>query len=198
LRRVPGKGARMEIEDVRKNTKLIIDGVIYNAEDVEFVKPGKGRAVYRLRLKSLRDGSVIERTYRSGDKVDEAVLTTEDGQFLYHEGDQYVFMDAKTYEQRTISEELLGMKKYFLKEGTEVTMLMMGDEMIDVNLPITVDLKVVETEVATKTATITPQMKTSVLETGYRIDTPPFIRTGDIIKVDTRTGTYVERVSAAK
>jgi elongation factor P len=188
----------MEISDVRKNSKLIIDGVLYNVEENEFTKPGKGRSVYRLRLKNLRDGGVIDRTYRSGEKVDEARLDTQDEQYLYREGDQYVFMDIKTFDQHSVPEKLLGIKKNFLKEGMEVVMLMYGDEPIDVTLPLTIDLKVIETEVSTKTATITPQMKSSILETGYRIDTPSFIKIGDVIKVDTRSGNYVERVSTGK
>jgi elongation factor P len=188
----------MEISGVRKNSKLIIDGVLYNVEEAEFTKPGKGRSVYRLRLKNLRDGGVIDRTYRSGEKLDEARLDTQDEQYLYREGDQYVFMDIKTFDQHSVPEKLLGIKKNFLKEGMEVVMLMYGDEPIDVTLPITIDLKVIETEVSTKTATITPQMKASIVETGYRIDTPSFIKVGDVIKVDTRTGNYVERVSTGK
>ncbi len=188
----------MEISDVRKNSKLIIDGVLYNVEENEFTKPGKGRSVYRLRLKNLRDGGIIDRTYRSGEKVDEARLDTQDEQYLYREGDQYVFMDIKTFDQHSVPEKLLGIKKNFLKEGMEVVMLMYGDEPIDVTLPITIDLKVIETEVSTKTATITPQMKSSIVETGYRIDTPSFIKIGDVIKIDTRSGNYVERVSTGK
>jgi elongation factor P len=188
----------MEISDVRKNSKLIIDGVLYNVEENEFTKPGKGRSVYRLRLKNLRDGGIIDRTYRSGEKVDEASLDTQDEQYLYREGDQYVFMDIKTFDQHSVPEKLLGIKKNFLKEGMEVVMLMYGDEPIDVTLPITIDLKVIETEVSTKTATITPQMKSSVVETGYHVDTPSFIKVGDVIKIDTRSGNYVERVSTGK
>jgi elongation factor P len=188
----------MEISDVRRNSKLIIDGVLYNVEEAEFTKPGKGRSVYRLRLKNLRDGGVIDRTYRSGEKLEEARLDTQDEQYLYREGDQYVFMDIKTFDQHPVPEKLLGIKKNFLKEGMEVVMLMYGDEPIDVTLPITIDLKVIETEISTKTATITPQMKSSILETGYRIDTPSFIKVGDVIKVDTRSGNYVERVSTGK
>ena len=188
----------MEISGVRKNSKLIIDGALYNVEEAEFTKPGKGRSVYRLRLKNLRDGRVIDRTYRSGEDVDEATLDTEEEQYLYHEGDQYIFMNSRTYEQHGISEKLLGIKKNFLKEGMEVIMLMMGDEAIDIQLPLTIDLKVIETEVSTKTATITPQMKSSVIETGYRVDTPSFIKVGDVIKIDTRTGNYVERVATGK
>jgi len=188
----------MEISGVRKNSKLIIDGALYNVEEAEFTKPGKGRSVYRLRLKNLRDGGVIDRTYRSGEKVEEASMNTEEEQFLYKEGDQYYFMNTKTYDQHPLSADLLGIKKNFLKEGMEVVMLMMGDEPIDVTLPLTIDLKVIETEVSTKTATITPQMKSSIVETGYRVDTPSFIKVGDVIKIDTRTGNYVERVATGK
>jgi elongation factor P len=188
----------MEISGVRRNSKLIIDGALYNVDEAEFAKPGKGRSVYRLRLKNLRDGSVIDRTYRSGEKVDEATMNTEEEQYLYHEGDQYIFMNSKNYEQHSISEELLGIKKNFLKEGMDVVVLMFGDEAIDITLPLTIDLKVTETEVSTKTATITPQMKSSIIETGYRVDTPSFIKVGDVIKIDTRNGNYVERVATGK
>ncbi len=188
----------MEIEDVRKNTKLIIDGVLYSVDDAEFTKPGKGRSIYRLRLKNMRDGGVIDRTFRSGERIQEATLSTQDEQYLYREGDSYIFMDTSTFEQHPVPEKLLGIKKNFLKEGMEVVMLMHGDEPIDVTLPITIDLKVVDTEVSTKTATITPQTKGSIVETGYRVDTPSFIKVGDVIKIDTRTGSYVERVSTGK
>jgi len=188
----------MEISDVRKNTKLLIDGTLYGVEEAEFMKPGKGRSIYRLKLRNLRDGSTTERTYRSGEKVEEAHTISQDEQYLYREGDQYVFMNTETFDQHFIPEELIGDSKNFLKEGMVVVMLMMDDQPIDITLPITVELKVVESEIATKAATITPQSKTSVLETGYHIDTPAFIKEGDIIKVDTRNGTYVERVATAK
>jgi elongation factor P len=188
----------MEISGVRRNSKLIIDGTLYNVDEAEFTKPGKGRSVYRLRLRNMRDGGIIDRTYRSGEKVDEATLNTEEEQYLYHEGDQYIFMNSKNYEQHGISEETLGIKKNFLKEGMAVVVLMFGDEAIDITLPINIELKVIETEISTKTATITPQMKSSVVETGYRVDTPAFIKVGDVIKLDTRTGNYIERVSTGK
>ena len=188
----------MEISEVRKNSKILIDGVLFNVVDAEFTKPGKGRSVYRLRLMNMRDGGVIDRTYRSGEKVEGANMSTQNEQYLYHEGDQYYFMDIKTFDQHPLSGDLLGIKKNFLKEGMEVVMLMMGDEPIDVTLPITIDLKVIETELSTKTATITPQMKNSIVETGYSVGTPSFIKVGDVIKIDTRSGNYVERVSTGK
>jgi elongation factor P len=185
----------MEISDVRKNTKLQIDNTLYNVEDADFTKPGKGQSIYRLKLKNLKDGGITNRTYRSGDKVDDVHTTSQEEQYLYKDNDQFVFMNSETFEQISIPEKLIGDKKNYLKEGTIVVMLMWGDQPLDVTLPITIDLKVVETEIPLKSATITAQMKQSILETGYTIGTPTFIKEGDIIRVDTRTGAYVERVN---
>ena len=188
----------MEISDVRKNVKLQIDGTLYNVEDADFTKPGKGQSIYRLKLRNLRDGGITNRTYRSGDKVDEVRTTSQEEQYLYKDNDQYVFMNSQTFEQITISEKLIGDKKNYLKEGAVVVVLMWGEQPLDIAMPITVDLKVIETEISSKTATITAQNKQSILETGYTIGTPTFIKEGDIIRVDTRTGAYVERVNAPK
>jgi elongation factor P len=185
----------MEISEARKNTKLQIDGILYNVEEAEFTKPGKGQSVYRLKLRNLRDGGITNRTYRSGDKVDDVRTTSQEEQYLYKDNDDYVFMNSETFEQITIPEKLIGDKKNFLKDGMVVVMLMWGDQPLDITLPITVDLKVIETEISSKTATITAQNKQSVLETGYTIGTPTFIKEGDIIRVDTRNGAYVERVN---
>jgi elongation factor P len=185
----------MEISETKKNVKIQIDGALYNIEEVDFTKPGKGQSVYRLKLRNLRDGGITNRTYRSGDKVDDIRTTSQEEQYLYKDNDQYVFMNSETYDQITIQEELIGDKKHFLKEGMIVVMLMWGDQPLDVTLPITIDLKVIQTEIPLKSATITAQQKQSVLETGYTIGTPTFIKEGDIIKVDTRTGAYVERVN---
>ncbi|MBI2860787.1 MAG: elongation factor P [Chloroflexi bacterium] len=188
----------MEISDVRKSTKLLIDGVPYNVDAVEFMKPGKGRAIYRLKIRNLLDSTTLDRTYHSGDKVDEVSITTLESQYLYKEADHYVFMDTKTFEQYLIDEPLLGDKKYFLKEGTLVMLSLMGDRPIDITIPNFVELKVTGAEMSTKTATISPQTKSAVLETGFNIEIPPFIKEGDVIKVDTRTGIYVERVETRK
>jgi elongation factor P len=188
----------MDISDIRKNTKLLIDGVPYNVDEAEFMKPGKGRAIYRLKLRNLVSGSIVDRTYHSSEKVEEAHTTTEEEQYLYREGDHYVFMNTESFEQRFIDEAALGDKKGFLKEGMVVTMLMLGDKAIDITLPTFVELAVVESEMATKTATVTPQTKSATLETGAAVEVPSFVREGDIIKVDTRTGRYVERITAKK
>ena len=186
----------MDISDVHKNSKLLVDGIPYNVEEAEFMKPGKGRAIYRLKLRNLLDGSTADRTYHSGGKVEEAYTTNNEEQYLYKEGEHYVFMNTETFEQHFITEAQLGSKKDFLKEGMVVNMLMLGgDKPIDITLPTFVELKVLETGVATKTGTITPQTKSAVLETGATISVPAFVKDSDIIKVDTRTGTYEERVN---
>ncbi len=188
----------MEIEDVRRNTKLLIDGIPYNVVEAEFTKPGKGRAIYRLKLQNLLDAGTLDRTFHSGERVDEAPIATNEMQYLYREGEQYIFMNSETFEQHFIAEEQIGDKKNFLKEGTVVIVVMMNDRPIDITLPTFVELKVVRSDVTGKADTITSQNKAAVLETGYTIGVPTFVKEGDILKVDTRTGTYVERVGAKK
>jgi elongation factor P len=188
----------MDISGVHKNVKLLIDGIPYNVDEAEFMKPGKGRAIYRLKLRNLLDGSTADRTYHSGEKVEEAHTTSQEEQYLYTEGEHYVFMNTETFEQNFITEAELGNKKNFLKDGMVVAMLMMGDKPIDITLPTFVELRVIESGVATKTGTVTPQTKSAILETGYTIAVPAFVKEGDIIKVDTRTGTYVERIVTKK
>jgi elongation factor P len=188
----------MEIEDVRKNVKILLEGKPYNIDDVDFMKPGKGRAIYRLRLRNLRDGGTLDRTYHSGEKLEEISITTHEEQFLYKESDHYVFMNTETFEQRLVPEQTLGERAGFLKEGTIVTMTMMGDEALDITLPTFVELTVVGSDAAMKTATITAQNKGAKLETGFTIGVPAFIKDGDVIKVDTRTGAYVERITGKR
>ena len=185
----------MEIEDVRKGTKFLINGIPYRIEDAEFVKPGKGQALYRLKLRNLFDNSVVNRTYRSGDKVDDVRTDTYKGQYLYKEGDQYVIMDSATFEQHYINEETLGDKKFFMKEGDQVSVTMLGERPLEIEIPVFVELKVVGSPITARSSTITAQYKPAELETGTTIDVPAFINEGDLIKVDTRTGTYVERVN---
>ncbi len=185
----------MDIEDVRKNIKVLIDNVPYRVEETDFMKPGKGQAIYRLKLRNLFDNSIINRTYRSGDSLKEAPMENVKVQFLYREGEQYIFMNQETFEQMPIDEKKLGDNKNFLKEGTEVQLLMMGDQFLDITLPITIDLKVVKTEAASRSHTITAQDKAAVLETGVTVGVPIFVNEGDTIRVDTRTGLYVERVA---
>lgn len=188
----------MDIADVKRNQKILIDRVPYNVVEAEFVKPGKGRAIYRLRLKNLFSNSTIDRTYHSGEKVDTANVTAQEKQFLYKEGDSYVFMSTDTFEQASIPEEQIGDKKNYLREGDTVTVLMLDDRAIDVTVSTFVNLKVVKTEVGSRTATVTAQNKAAVMETGLTVDVPVFVQEGDLLKIDTRTGSYVERLTAKK
>lgn len=184
----------MDIGDVQRNSKLLIGDTPYNVEAVDFVKPGKGRAIYRLKLRNLLDGSLQDITYHSGDKVEETEVSTREMQYLYHEEGNYIFMDTETFEQYAIRGEQLGDKHYFLQDGMTVSVLMFRDNPIDVNLPSFVDMEVVSTEASLKAATVTAQDKTARLASGYTISVPGFIKEGDIIRVDTRSGSYVERV----
>ena len=188
----------MEIGDIHKNSKILIDGVPYNVIGADFMKPGKGRAIYRLKLRNLFNDSTLDRTYHSGEKVEEAHTTTIEGQYLYKDDENFVFMNTETFEQFFIDENLLGDKKNFLQDGMVVTVLMMGEKPIDITLPTSVELKIVQSEIAVKANTVAPQMKAATLETGYIIAVPAFIKDGDVIKVDTRTGEYVERITTKK
>lgn len=188
----------IDIENVRKNNKLLVNKIPVNVDDIEFMKPGKGRAIYRLRLRNLFDSTVVDATYHSGDTVELADVTSHELQYLYTEGDHYVFMDTESFEQYMIADSVVGDKKTFLKEGMVVTGLFWDQKPIDITLPNFVELKVVESAVTTRTDTITAQNKTVVLETGFSMGVPTFIKEGDVIKIDTRSGTYVERVTGKK
>ena len=188
----------INIENVRKNNKLLINRIPYNVDDLEFMKPGKGRAIYRLRLRNLFDSSTVESTYHSGDTVEAADVNSLEFQYLYSESDHYVFMDTESFEQHMVPDTVVGDKKNFLKEGMVVTVLLWDNKPIDVSLPNFVELKVVESTFAGKTDTITAQNKSVLLERGYNIGVPAFIKEGDIIKIDTRSGNYVERISGKK
>jgi len=186
----------VNIEEVTRNTKLLIDNTPFSVEAVEFVKPGKGRAIYKLRLRNLFTGNVLDMTFHSGDKVEETNVTMHEMQYLYRENDNFIFMDNSTFEQIAMTKEQVGEKAGYLKEGTPVVIMMWEGRPIDLQLPKVVELKVIETSASLKGATITAQNKEGKLETGITIGVPTFVKEGDIIKVDTRTGTYIERVGA--
>ena len=188
----------MDISEVTKNTKLLINGIPYVVEGVNFVKPGKGRGIYYLKLRNLLDGSTRDETLHSGDRVEEANVTSHEMQYLYEQGGNFVFMDNETFEQYSMTGKQFGTKSRFFKEGTVVNVMVMHGKPIDIIIPKFVELKVVEVAASTKTDTITAQTKMVVLETGYTIAVPTFVKGGDTIKVDTRNGTYVERVSQKK
>ena len=186
----------MNIEEVTKNTKILIDNTPFSVETVEFVKPGKGRAIYKFRLRNLFSGNVLDITYHSGEKVEETTVTIHEMQYLFKEGDNYIFMDNASFEQMPMTQAQVGDKGGFLKEGTPVVVMMWNERPIDLQLPKIVELKVLETSASLKGATITAQMKEGKLETGMMVGVPSFVKEGDIIRVDTRSGNYIERVGS--
>ncbi len=185
-----------EAGDLKKGMSIQIDGVPYVIASLEFVKPGKGQALYRTRLKNLLDGSVVDKTYRSGDRLESAKTEQREMQFLYAEGDRYYFMDTRTFDQIFVDPELIGDARQFMLPQTVCTVMFFGDKPIAVALPNFVELKVTSAGSSFVGDTVSSSFKTVTVETGANIQVPPFIKEGDKIKIDTRSGTgvYVERV----
>jgi len=179
--------------DFRKGLKIELEGEPYIIIDFLHVKPGKGGAFVRTKLKSLVTGNVIDRTFRSGEKVETPDLEEKTMQYLYHEGDTYHFMDSVTYEQFTLAGNLLGSDSNFLRENVEVKILFHNGQPIGVELPLFVELTIVQTEPGVKGDTASGGTKPATVETGAVIQVPLFLNEGDVIKVDTRTGEYIER-----
>jgi elongation factor P len=179
--------------DFRKGLKIELEGEPYIITDFLHVKPGKGGAFIRTKLKSLVTGNVIDRTFRSGEKVQTPSLEEKTMQYLYHEGDTYHFMDSDTYEQITLAGNLLGEDSNFLQENVEVKILFHNEQPIGVELPFFVELTIVQTEPGVKGDTASGGTKPATVETGAVIQVPLFLNEGDVIKVDTRTGAYIER-----
>jgi len=186
-----------EAADLRKGLKIEIDGEPYIIIDFSFVKPGKGQALYKCKLKNLINGSQFDRTYRSGDRFTQANLEEQQMQFLYEDGGQYCFMNTSTYEQVHMEGDQVGEARNFLTNNLVVNILFFQDRPIDINLPIFVDLKVTEAEPGIKGDTASGASKPITLETGYGIQVPLFIEQGEVLRLDTRTGQYVSRVKDA-
>ena len=183
-----------DTSDFRNGFCMLIDGDIFSIAEFQHVKPGKGSAFVRTRLKNMRTGAVLDRTFRSGDKVDEVRLEKREMQYLYAEGDLYYFIDSGTYEQMGISSKILGNVANLLKDSENAYVLIARDAAIGVELPNFVTLQVTHTEPGMKGDTATGATKAATLETGYQVQVPLFVNQGDVLKIDTRTGGYVERV----
>jgi elongation factor P len=182
--------------DFRRGLKIELQGEPYIIVDSQHVKPGKGGAFVRTRLKSLVTGLVREENFRSGEKVGVPDLQEREMQYLYEDGGQYCFMDLATYEQSFITSGQLGENRSYLQEQIQVKVLFFKGQPIGVDLPNFVELQVVKTEPGVKGDTASGGTKPADLETGATVQVPLFIQEGDVIKVDTRTGEYIERVSA--
>jgi elongation factor P len=184
----------LEAGDLKKGVKIEIDGDPYLLVQFEFVKPGKGQALYKCKLKNMITGAQFDRTFRSGEKFKQPDLEEQEMEYLYAEGDQFCFMNMTTYEQEYLSEVQLGDAKDFLKENTVCNILLFEGRPIGISLPIFINLTVEQTDPWVKGDTASGDSKPATLETGYLLQVPPFIEEGELIKIDTRTGAYVERV----
>ena len=180
--------------DFRNGFCMLIDGDIFSIAEFQHVKPGKGGAFVRTKLKNMHTGAVLDRTFRSGDKVEEVRLEKREMQYLYSETDLYYFMDLDTYEQMVIASGVVGQAANLLKESENAYVLIAREAAIGVDLPNFVLLEVTHTEPGVKGDTATGATKPATLETGYQVQVPLFVNQGDKLKIDTRTGEYVERV----
>ncbi|GAB4213478.1 MAG: elongation factor P [Sandaracinaceae bacterium] len=183
-----------EMSDIRKNLKIVLDGAPYTVLEFQFVKPGKGQAFTRTRVRNLLTGNVVERTFKSNESIEKADIEEKQYSFSYKEGDSYVFMETQTFEQLHLTAQQIGDAVQFIQDGMLVDVLFWNEKPIGVTPPTFVELKVVETEPGFKGDTSTNTLKPAKMETGATVMVPLFINEGETLKIDTRTGEYVERV----
>ena len=181
--------------DLRKGLKIELVGVPFEVVEFQFVKPGKGQGMYKCRIKNLLSGNVTDKTFREVDKIDKPDIEERELHYSYPEGDHYVFMDPKTFEQVTIPAEAVGDQKYFLTEDLEVSILFHNGRAILLSLPSYIEQLIASTEPGARGDTATNVLKPAKLANGFEVGVPLFINQGDTIRIDTRTGKYFDRVS---
>ena len=184
----------ISVNDLKTGLTLEIDGGLWNVVEFMHVKPGKGAAFVRTKLKNAETGNVVEKTFRAGEKVAKATLDKRDMQYLYKEGNDYVMMDLETYEQISVSSDKIGDGVKYLKENMNVAILLHGNNIIGIDIPNFVELEVIDTPPAEKGNTAQGGTKPATLETGAVVNVPFFVTNGTIIRVDTRTNEYLDRV----
>ncbi len=182
------------VGDLRTGNKVELDGEPYIVVDAQHVKPGKGGAFCRTKMKSLKSGSILERTFRVGEKLDEPNLEEKEVQYLYSAEGQYYFMEINTFEQLFLRGDQLGASKNYLKENMVLNILYFNENPIGIDLPLSVELTIAKTDPGIRGDTATGGSKPAVLETGAVVKVPLYLNEGDIIKVDTRNGEFIERV----
>jgi elongation factor P len=182
--------------DLKNGMSLNLPEGLFSVVEFQHVKPGKGGAFVRTKLKNVRTGAVIERTYRADEKLDQALIDKREMQFLYLDGGAYVFMDTTDYEQLQTPREALGGSASYLKEGDSAVLQMYEGEIVGVDLPAAVELTIVETEPGVQGDRVSGARKPATLETGLQIQVPLFVNTGDKVKVDTRSGEYLTRAGS--
>ncbi len=179
--------------DFRNGMTLVLDKGLFTIVEFQHVKPGKGSAFVRTTIKNARTGAVLDRTFRSGEKMEQAEIDKRDMQFLYRDGEDYVFMDTETYEQSNVPPDSLGDSVNYIVESMDVVIQMWDDEIIGVDLPASVVLQIAETEPGLQGDRVSGARKPATLETGLVVQVPLFVNPDERIKVDTRTGEYQER-----
>ncbi len=185
---------KLKAIQLRKGNIIVFNGELYVLTDVMHITPGKGQAVVQTKMKHLQTGQNAEKRYRPDENVEKAELETRKMEYIYDDGDNLVFMDLETFEQIPIHKDFLGDAVLYLLPNTQVDVDFFQEKPVGVELPLYVDLKVVETEPNLKTATVTSSYKPAVLETGLKVQIPPFIEEGEVVRIDTRDGKYLERV----
>ena len=188
-------GLAISTADFRTGLTIEIDEGIFQIIEFQHVKPGKGGAFVRTRLRNIRTSAVIDKTFRAGERMEQAIIARRPMQYLYRSGDDHVFMDTETFDQTELSADRVGEGVKYLKPDVEVSVMMFGDEMIGVELPNTMELEVTQTDPGLRGDTATGGNKPATLGTGAVVNVPLFINEGDVIRVDTRSGKYLERVS---
>lgn len=181
--------------DFKNGLTIIYDGQLYKILYFQHVKPGKGGAFVRTKLKDLNSGAIIDKTFRAGEKMEQALLETKKMQYLYRD-EYYNLMDIKTFEQIQLNGDIIGESKDYLLENMELSVIFYKGKPISIELPIFIEAKVTKTEPGIKGDTVSSSFKPAEIETGAKLQVPLFINTGDIIKIDTRTGEYITRISA--
>jgi elongation factor P len=182
------------VTDLKKGMAIELDGKLYSIIDFQHIKMGRGSAQVRLKMRDIQAGHIIERTFQAGEKLDQVQLEISNAQYLYQDSNFHYFMDIKSYEQFPLTSEQLGesFKKY-IKEGAMLVILKHGDSAVGIEMPLAVDLKVAETGPSFKGNTAQSGTKPARLETGITVQVPFFMNVGDVIRVDTRSGSYIER-----
>lgn len=184
----------IDVNELRKGVTFEYDGNLYRVLDYHHHKPGRGNATIRVRTVNLRTGANLDMTYQSGDRVQDVRLDYHNVQYLYSDGQFYYFMDQETFEQPALSKELIGDSANYLKEGLDIKLTFYQGEPLDIELPLTIDLEVVEADPSVRGDTATGVTKRVVTETGLQVQVPGFVDVGDKIRVNTTTGAYVTRV----
>ncbi|WP_018751521.1 elongation factor P [Paenibacillus sanguinis] len=183
----------ISVNDFKTGLTVEVDGDIFTVLEFQHVKPGKGAAFVRSKLKNLRNGNTVEKTFRAGETIGRAMIENRDVQYLYASGKEHTFMDNETYDQFSLTEEQLEWELNFLKENMNVKIVSYQGEILGINLPNSVELKVVETEPGIKGNTATGATKNAKVETGLNVQVPLFINEDDVLLIDTREGKYISR-----